>query len=189
MIQLLAVYPGLFVFDASWQYWMYTENTISEHHPVLHTVLLGYIVDTIHQYTGAINHGAAIYTIFQIIMSIACISYLITFVYGKLKRIWSLVLMLFFFGLYPPIVLQVLSATKDTFFFAFILLLITLTIELVEDSEAFSYKPIKIILWILSTVFVIILRNNCIYAIPFFVIALIKFTRKKRIFICRFYTC
>ena len=48
MIQLLAVYPGLFVFDAKWQYCMYVENTISEHQPVFHTVLLGFIVNTIY---------------------------------------------------------------------------------------------------------------------------------------------
>ncbi len=182
-IQFLGVYPGLFVFDASWQYWMYIDNVISEHQPVFHTVLLGFIVDTVFQNSGAINHGAAAYTIFQIIICAVCISYFVTFVYSKLRRISGLVLMLIFFGFYPPIVLQVMSATKDTLFFAFVLVLIALTIELVENSDAFLREPMKIILWILSAVLVIVLRNNCIYAIPFFVFAIFGVMRKRKLLV------
>lgn len=182
-IQFLGVYPGLFVFDASWQYWMYIDGVISEHHPVFHTVLLGFIVDTVFQNSGAINHGAAAYIVFQIIICVVCISYFIMFIYRKWKRKSGLVLMIVFFGIYPPIVLQVMSATKDTFFFAFILLLIALTIELAENVDEFFKKRLKVLSWILSTVLVIILRNNCIYAIPFFVLAIFCVVRKKKLLI------
>lgn len=182
-IQFLGVYPGLFVFDASWQYWMYIDDVISEHHPVFHTVLLGFIVDKVFQNSGAINHGAAAYIIFQVIICVVCISYFITFIYKKWKRRSGLILMIVFFGIYPPIVLQVMSATKDTFFFAFILLLIALTIELAENSDVFFEKPLKVLLWILSAVLVIILRNNCIYAIPFFVLAIFCVVRKKKLLV------
>lgn len=182
-IQFLGVYPGLFVFDASWQYWMYRDNEISEHHPVFHTVLLGFIVSTVFKNSGAINHGAAAYIIFQMLICIVCIAYFITFVYSKLKRISGLILMIIFFGLYPPIVLQVLSATKDTLFFAFMLLLIALTLELVENSEAFFNKKLKVLLWIFATVLVVILRNNCIYAIPFFILAVFCVLRKKKLLV------
>ena len=183
VIQFLSVYPGLFVFDASWQYWMYTENTISEHHPIFHTVLLGFIVDTVCEITGAINHGAAAYTIFQVVICVVCIAYFITFIYGKLKRISGLVAMIIFFGFYPPIVLQVMSATKDTFFFVFFMVLICLTIDLVKNSGTFFKEPMKVILWILLMALVIILRNNCIYAIPFFAIAICVVIKKKKMLI------
>ena len=183
MIQLLAVYPGLFVFDAKWQYCMYVENTISEHQPVFHTVLLGFIVNTIYRMTGAINHGAAAYSVFQILICVVCIAYFITFVYKKLKSISGLVMMLVFFGVYPPIVLQVMSATKDTFFFAFFMVLICLTLDLVKNSGDFFKAPMKVILWILLMTLVIVLRNNCIYAIPFFVIAILCVVRKKKMLI------
>lgn len=41
-LNFLALYPGLFVFDASWQWDMYKGNeSLSEHHPILHTLLMG----------------------------------------------------------------------------------------------------------------------------------------------------
>ncbi len=185
--QFLALYPGLFIFDADRQYLMYVNGEISEHHPVLHTVLLGFIVDTVYKLTGAFNHGVAAYCIFQFIACALCISYFISFIFFKLKSICSLVFMLLFFGFYPPLVLQVMSATKDTFFFAFLLLVIVLTIEFVEDNEKFIHSPWKIFLWILSTVLIIIFRNNCIYAIPFFAIALLTNKRHKKKIIIGFF--
>ena len=188
-INFLAVYPGLFVFDASWQYWMWTGNEISEHHPVIHTVVLGYIVDTIYQSRGAINHGVAVYTIFQIVISALCISYFIKFVYSKLKNKMVLVMQVLFFGLYPPIVLQVMSATKDTWFFVCMLVVIALTIELIENYETFSKSVLKVFLWILFVTGIIIFRNNCIYAIPFFAVALLKVVKGKKIFISGMLAC
>ncbi len=179
--QFLAVYPGLFVFDSEWQYSMYVKNTISEHHPVLHTVLLGWIVETIHQHSGAFNHGVAAYMVLQIGICAVCISYFVTFLFGKLKSICSLVLMILFFGFYPPVVLAVVSSTKDTLFFAFLLVLIALTIEFLEEKEKFVRSPIKMILWVISALLIIILRNNCIYAIPFFAVALLLCAKKKRL--------
>jgi len=181
--QYLAVYPGLFVFDSEWQYSMYVKDEISEHHPVLHTVLLGWIVDLVHQKTGAFNHGVAAYMVLQIGVCVLCISYFAAFVFKKLKSICSLVLMVLFFGFYPPLVLAVVSSTKDTLFMAFLLLVIALTIELMEDIDRFIRKPVKVFLWIISTLLIIILRNNCIYAIPFFAVALFLYKKKKKLII------
>ena len=106
-IQFLAVYPGLFVFDSEWQYSMYVKNEISEHHPVLHTVVFGWIIDFVHRQTDAFNHGVAAYMVLQIGICALCISYFVTFLFKKLKSKCSLVLMILFFGFYPPLVLAV----------------------------------------------------------------------------------
>lgn len=182
-IQFLAVYPGLFVFDSEWQYSMYVKNEISEHHPVLHTVLLGWIVDLVHRQNGAFNHGVAAYMVVQIGICALCISYFVTFIYKKLKSRCSLVLMILFFGFYPPLVLAVVSSTKDTLFMAFLLLVMVLTIELLEDSGQFIRKPLKMVLWVVSTLLIIILRNNCIYAIPFFFVSILLYKKKKKLII------
>lgn len=180
-IQFLAVYPGLFVFDSEWQYSMYVKNEISEHHPVLHTVVFGWIIDFVHRQTDAFNHGVAAYMVLQIGICALCISYFVTFLFKKLKSKCSLVLMILFFGFYPPLVLAVVSSTKDTLFMAFLLVVVALTIELLEDSERFVKKSAKLVLWVISTLLIIILRNNCIYAIPFFVVALFLYKKEKKL--------
>jgi hypothetical protein len=92
-------------------------------------------------------------------------------------------MMLVFFGFYPPIVLQVMSATKDTFFFAFFMVLICLTLDLVKNSSEFFKAPMKVTMWILLMALVTVLRNNCIYAIPFFAIAIWCVVKKKKMLI------
>ncbi|MCR4696401.1 MAG: hypothetical protein K5654_03720, partial [Lachnospiraceae bacterium] len=43
----LAFYPGIFAYDNQWQYTMYINNNISTHQPVLHTIILGFIITTV----------------------------------------------------------------------------------------------------------------------------------------------
>lgn len=181
--QFFALYPGLFVFDASWQCDMYANNLISEHHSVLHTVLMGFLIEKIYGLTGKFNYAVAAYTIFQCIIYSVSISYVITVVFKKLKRVWVLTVMILYFGFYPPLVLEVMSATKDTLFFIFLLLSITLSFELADDTEGFIRKPVKVALWIISLVLSMIFRNNCIYAVPFFILALFVCLKRKVILV------
>lgn len=178
--QLLALFPGLFIFDAPAEYAMYVNDLVSEHHTALHTVILGFIVEKVYLITGRFNAGVAAYTFFLYVIYSLSMSYIVTYVYKKVRRIWVLVTMILFLGFYPPLVLQVMSTTKDTLFFIFLLLSITLTVELVEDVEGFVRRPVKAALWVFSFVLSVIFRNNCIYAVPFFVVALFICVKKKK---------
>lgn len=118
--QFLVLCPGLFVFDADWQYNMYIGNeALTEHHPVLHTLLMGFIIDTVFQFTGSFNGGVAIYTILQATICALCFSYMLLYVFRKTKSLMIMISSVLFLGLYPTMALQVMSATKDTFFWHF----------------------------------------------------------------------
>ena len=185
-IQYLGVYPGLFVFDAGWQLQMYDWGMISEHHPVLHTVLIGWLVKILKTQDGSIEYGVAAYVILQMIAFVFAESYLLCYIYGKLRSVLLLILGVLYFGLHPTIVLHVMSVTKDSLFAAFFILLLPLTIELIKDTgRAGSTK--KLMLWSVAAVLITILRNNCIYAVPvLFVGVLICASNKKKaaLFIC-----
>ena len=116
---LLGIFPGIFAFDSTMQFLMYKYNMISEHHPVLHTLLLGYIVDS-YSYKDNYNIGAFVYSIIQILVMSLGFSSVCFFVYKKTKNIIFWVISIIFYAFFPPIQLQVLSATKDSIFVSFL---------------------------------------------------------------------
>lgn len=179
-IHFLALYPGLFVFDAPHQMEIYTSGMITEHHPVLHTLIVGFLITTVSNITGSFNHGVAVYTIVQIFVAVLCFAYVLTYVHRKVKNWWITGISFFLLSCFTPIVLQVLSLTKDSYFFVVLVLASTLTIEMVDEQREFMDKKWKGILWMLSVVCTAIFRNNCIYAIPFLLVGVLLCVKEKR---------
>ena len=181
LFQFLVLYPGLFVFDSGWQYNMYKGYVaLTDQHPVLHTLLMGFVVDSIYQMTGNYNWGVAVYTILQMIICALSFSYMITYIYEKVRVRFVLILSLIFVAFHPTIVLQVMSATKDTWFMAFVILSIVLSLELFERPKEFLNSPTKCVSWIVSVLLMVIFRNNCIYALPFLLFFLFVRIKKER---------
>ncbi len=180
-VQFLGVYPGLFIFDAGWQLQMYDWGMISEHHPVLHTVLIGWLVNRLKTQDGSIEYGVAAYVILQMIIFVCAESYLLTYIYGKLKNAILLFAGVLYFGLHPTIVLHVMSVTKDSLFAAFFILVLPLTIELIRNSTLFVRSRAKITAWCICVTLIVILRNNCVYAIPVLIIGVLVCSENKRI--------
>lgn len=167
-----AVYPGWFNYDALWQLSMYQSGEISAHHPVLHTVFLGWIIETVHsirvsQGDWAYNYNfpVAVYTLIQMLLCAIGMGYLIAslgrFLVDlpqKTRRILEVVCLLFF-GLYPPIVLLVMSPTKDVFFgICFAILTVMLYALLSGKSKNVWF------LWPILAFLCIVLRQNSLYA-------------------------
>ena len=180
-VQFLALYPGLFIYDATWQLDTYRAGMVSEHHPVLHTVLLGFLVDKFASDEWHINIGVAVYTLIQLILFALSVSYMLTYIYRKLENRVIYVISLLFAGLYTPMFLQVVTVTKDSYFLIFIILSVTLSLELAEDTERFMKNVPKVILWCLSVTLIAIFRNNCLYAVPFLLVALFFVLKKKKL--------
>lgn len=181
-IHFLALYPGLFIFDGPHQIEIYENGRITEHHPVLHTLITGFLILTVRNITGAFNHGVALYTIVQIGLSALCFSYVTAYVQKRLNN-WIITGITFLYlSCYTPIVLQVLSITKDSYFFVALLMACTLTIELIEEPKAFAGNIPKMMGWVICVVLTAIFRNNCVYAIPFLVLGAlvcVKESKKK----------
>ncbi len=172
------LYPGIFAFDAPSQLRMYLTGQISEWHPVLHTVILGKILEFVVVIGGDLIEGVALYSIIQIIVTDLCFAYLLTYVYKKCSNmiVWGVAVL--FLGAFPTLSLQVLSVTKDSYFMCFFVLAMTVTVEIVYGEGTKT----KDFLWIISVVLMMIFRNNCVYAIPILFLTMILLcTNKKRI--------
>lgn len=182
-IEFLGFYPGMFNYDAYDQLQMYLNNNISEWHPVLHTMLIGKIIEFSYGHGMDVQNGIAIYTVIQYTVTALCFAYSLNYVYKKCNlKIWLVTTI--FLSVFPTITLQIMSATKDSYFLAFFVLSMTLTVECIMDFEDFKKSLSKQIILVLSLLFILIFRNNCIYAFPVLCLAMLCAAKdKKRIII------
>ncbi len=175
MPSFLGVYPGWFNYDAPWQLSMFQNNAISAHHPVLHTVIMGWILEFMADINGTYNKGIALYLLLQMCVLALCFGYVVYFMgkkgIGRIGRGVSLI----WFILFPPIVLHAMSTTKDTLFTGFLVVLVIFTYELLENPTEFLKRKCKVAGWVLLVFMCIVFRQNtlyvfCIMAIPVLVI-------------------
>ena len=176
-INLLGLYPGIYAYDSAEQFFMYKLHMIDEHHPVLHTLFFGYIING-YSYMQDYNLGGFAYSVIQLILMSFGFSFVTFYVYKKTKNFILWIISILFYSFFPPIILQVLSATKDSLFLSFMMITIILTIVLIDYEKKFFDNKAYVVVWIASFVLMTILRNNAVYAVPFLIIGILFSTKK-----------
>lgn len=175
----LGVFPGFFVYDAMEEYMQVATATYTAHHPVLHVLLLGGVIRLTAKITGSYNMGIAVYTILQMVVVAAGFSYTVTYLRKRAYPIWTRILSILYYALFPVITMYALCSTKDTLFTVSLLVFCVLIQELLEDKELFlknKYKFIGLMVTMLGTM---ILRHNGYYAIIIFIPVLAILMRKQ----------
>ncbi len=199
---IIAFYPGILspdpsnqikqFFNLDTQYREYVvmidENVpITNHHPVLHTVILGgltYIGKTL----GSANFGIFMYSFIQIILLLSLLSY--TILYMKklntpyLVRIISLIIYAFV-PIYP---LYAMSTLKDVIFAILVIFYLLKLFEAIKEADQNYYNIKNVLILILLMILIPLFRNNGIYLIlmsfPF--LLLIDKKNRKKILIALF---
>ena len=174
---LVASYPGIFMGDTPAQIKMFfgmenwITNTvvqmspdmlITQHHPVIHTLFVGFCMMAGHAVTGSYEVGYFVYTMFQWAFCIFTLSYAIAYL-GKCRvdnrlRMFLLVLVLVF----PWFSYTALLGTKDTFF-SCIVLLFALRTHALLSGNTMRWSDIASIS--VLGLFVSLLRNGAIVAV------------------------
>ena len=170
-IQLLGVYPGFFNYDAPGQWEMYAMGQVTAHHPVIHTLLISKCIHWSFDLFGKSQPGVMAYNLIQ--MAVTAVAFTQVFRYMYRKKVPKIIVAasLIWCGVFPTIVLSVLSVTKDSLFAPLVLSFVVSTIEMLEEQEAFFAKWYRMAFWGVTAVLMTIMRNNAVYvAIPFFVI-------------------
>jgi len=163
----LSVYPGLFNYDASAQLASYLEGTMTEHHPVLHTYLLGKVLCTGYEIYGDLDFALCFYFGFQVIAFLLMVVYIFGFFYEKNVPIIFHGILFFIITMYPPITLHLLCITKDNFFALFLVDFIVANYKLF-DKDRGKFSICDCIFWIVFLLGTLIYRNNSIYVIALF---------------------
>lgn len=134
---LLSIWPGAFNYDAYAEWQQIAQGNITAHHPVLHVLATGGLVEIFYTLTGSYNVGIAVYTILQMFILANLLARVIIFLrefrFGAGFQIFALA----FFGLSPVVQLFAISVTKDTLFAAVELLFFLYVIRFYCQREAF----------------------------------------------------
>ncbi len=133
----IAYFPGIYSYDGEPQLLQYTSGQFDNHHPVLHTLIMGWCYD-LGQWLmahGIMIDGIAFYSIIQ--MSLLAFALATVVVYLSKRNagrvfIW---LTMGLFALYPVTPIMAISTTKDTFFTALFVLLLVNMLELAECGK------------------------------------------------------
>lgn len=160
----LAVYPGFFVYDAQDEYIQVATRTFSTHHPLVHVLLLGGMICGIHKLTDSYNLGIACYMALQMAVAAGVFTFLFSYLRKrKVSRMLRLV-SLVWLGVFPTVVMFTLCSAKDALFTLALLLLLICLLELGRDGEAFFTSKGWRILFVISGMAMMLLRNNGFYA-------------------------
>ena len=180
----LAMYPGMFAYDNEWQYFMYADKEITNHQPVIHTLILGFLIHTVEDITGSINKGVAAYTLFQMVLMGLGSAFIPYTIYKKIENKFLFVASIIFLAFYPVFVIFVFTGTKDTLFSMAIADFMILNLDLFDAGDEFLKKRGNRILWILLAFIIYSFRNNAVYAmlpvLPFAIIFIAKKCKKYR---------
>lgn len=175
---LLGLYPGYFTYDAPEQWMMVANRSVTTHHPVLHTLLLGNIVQGVYSLTGSFNKGAFAYTLFQLGVSGLCFAYVLTSLYTANAPKWLRRFAFLWFTVFPTVILNLFAATKDSLFAPLFLVFSLLSAKLIHSPAHFFEKKSRAAAWVLITFSMGVMRNNAIYALFIFLILLLFILRK-----------
>lgn len=160
----IAYFPGIYSYDGEPQLIQYTSGAFDNHHPVLHTLIMGWCYD-LGQWlcSRGINiDGIAFYSILQMALLALALSSVVTYLYRKGVGRVFLWLTMGLFALFPVTPLMAISTTKDTLFTALFVMLIVELLEISEGKEDWKKNGIKAGL---IAVFAMLFRRNASYVI------------------------
>ena len=177
---LLHYFPGNILIDSSIQI-LQGHGTLAytNHHPILHTILIKMCMKTSLLLGGGYQTGAFIYTFLQTMCTAFIFSYSIYYMARKNVPKIVRVFVLIFYGICPTISFYTITMYKDIPFSLMILLTTIGTIEFVTNTKEFISSKLKITLLFLCVLFSLFFRNNGVYAFilmfPFIMIVMKKY--------------
>lgn len=162
---LLSLFPGVFSYDAHQEWSEIQSGMITSHHPVIHVILLGGLVEGFYQLTGNYNLGMAIYSVLQMFV----LANMLAWTVGYLKEFgisikWR-VFAVAFYCLSPVVKLFSVCATKDVIFAGAELLFVMLLVFFFCRREAFFASKKKKIGFVIAALATMIFRNNGLYIV------------------------
>ena len=164
-------YPGIMTADSIVQYEQIVGiNPLSNHHPVAHTLVIGFFYNIGMRLTGDPNRAISFYTLAQMVFLSLCCGRVVLQVRRVTDRKIAAVLSLAFFALVPFNAVFAVTIWKDVPFAGIVMLLGSRLCEMIfRDERRTSDFVFLAILSVLMSIF----RSNGWYAfllcVPFFI--------------------
>ena len=178
LLVFLAVYPGFFVYDAQDEYLQVVTRNFSTHHPLLHVLLLGGILQLVYKLTGSYNLGIACYTVLQMIVMAGIFTGCVEILRRRgMKRLGRILLTLYF-GLCPVLVMFSLCSAKDGLFTGMMVIQVILLQKMCSEPEVFFEKKWFPVMLTAASLGMMLLRHNGVYAFLVFIPIILLYLRK-----------
>lgn len=157
----LAYYPGILAYDSYVQIEQILTGAYNNHHPLFHTFLIEVFMD-LGNVLGRANLGVAIYTVVQMLVLSGTMAFGVLLLSKKgVSRAW-LILVVLLCSLNPANSYLAISMTKDVYFTVFFLWFVFCLLKLLEKEK---HHPMWDCIYVAVTVFMILFRNNGMYAL------------------------
>ncbi len=184
----LAYYPAIMSYDfnrqSGWAYLGY--QWFTTHHPLAHTFLIKCFFD-LGNSLGSYELGMALFSIFQMLLMSVIYAYSCAMVDRLSGKKWAVVVTVLLFGLLPLHSVMVLCVTKDVQFSAFFLLFLLLLLERRIYRSKENMRKVNLILLdialVLAGIFMLLFRNNAVYAFAVFAVFYVLWSSKERVLI------
>lgn len=163
--EYLSIFPGAFSYDAYAEWQQVVTGELTAHHPVLHVLALGYLVEWGQRLTGSYNVGIACYSILQMLLLANTFAYTVRFLHRRGLSVKAQAGILLFYGMSPVMQMFSSCATKDTLFAAAQLLLMLSLMRFCLERKQFFAGRASRIGFVLSALLTMILRNNGLYIV------------------------
>ncbi len=151
--------------------------TITNHHPVVHTVLLGSCLK-LGRYLLNDNFGLFIYTFMQgICLALTLVRTILFLKKRKIKNKY-LILMLICYALVPIFPLYALNGNKDVYYTIIFINLIMIIYEFIENYKKASLPWYKLLEIFVFSLLLCLFRNNGVFIIIPLCIALTFYSKK-----------
>lgn len=171
-------WPINFAYDASYQVFNYMTDTISLHHPILHTLFLGWTYNIGYK-NGDVNKGIQIYTIIQMLVLSGAFAFFMKYLKDKnvIRPIRVIILLLFVFN--PVNAYFAISSVKGVLCAAFVILAIVFLMKTMDKGISI----LNMAMFVISAILACMFRNNMSYAIVVagIIIALFRKNWKEKI--------
>lgn len=190
---IIAFYPGILSPDPSNQIKMFFHIEtkyldyavlldpnvyITNHHPVLHTVILGGLTK-IGDLIGNVNIGIFMYSILQISVVVSTLSFTISYMKKINTPSIIRIITLIIYALVPVFPFYAMSVVKDVIFNCLVIIYSILIFDFIKFKSNLSIK--KMIMIIILLLLIMMFRNNGIYAVILSMPLLIIFIKNNRI--------
>ena len=182
----LSEYPAVFASDSKW---IFDEieglRELTNHHPVLYTAVMALCYIPVKTVTGSANAGVAAAAVLQMTVMAVIFAWSVRFMYTRKVKVAVLAATVAFFALVPHNSLYSVTLWKDVPFAAVMILFVIQTVKLYEKKDSLRFRDL--IPMAAVTLFALLLRNNALYMLPFFIaFVLIVFKKVRKQFVSVF---
>ena len=160
---LLAFYPGLYCYDMIWQWAQYASGTYSTHHPLVHTVFAGWLIETGKALFGTYNRGLFFHSLVQLFLMSGCMAWALAFLAKRKAHPAAMLLTAAFFLLYPFFPVLGISTTKDVIFGCLFLAVFVCICDMMWQRRL--YRGWKLAAFFALSVLMCLFRNNAVYGL------------------------